>query len=192
MTKTITGLSAMVGFLLAAAFAASGAAETGVVHSGSGSALVHIVGAGPCAGQRRTVEFAVKQFADGTAQGETGIHVAKEQGIGPDICDGDAYHAELNCVRFFGNVAFASGPIVQTNEAAADFLGRTALFAAQDNGEGPDAEPDRILRVVPLPFPPYPATADCHYPAFTEAVVLQALATPGVGYAVEAGNVEIN
>jgi hypothetical protein len=122
--------------------------------------------------------------------GQSQIHVMREQGSGPDICDGDLYHAQLNCLQVFGNIAIASGPITYTNDAAADFLGRTVVLAVQDNGDGANGDPDRLVRVPPLPFGPYPATATCM--SFSLAAIQAALINPGTGYEVEAGNVEVH
>jgi hypothetical protein len=173
-----------------AAAAAAAAAKGGVVESVTGSSKIHIVGTGPCAGQFASRSLTVRKFDDGTVEGETQIHVMKEQGSGPEVCDGDLYHAELNCLQVFGNIAIASGPITKTNDAAVDFLGRTVLLAVQDNGEGASGEPDRLVRVPPLPFGPFPATATCM--SFSLVVIQAALIGPGTGYEVEAGNVEIH
>jgi hypothetical protein len=186
MTKALVGLAV----LLVAAAAAAAAAKGGVVESVTGSSKIHIVGTGPCAGQFASRSLTVRKFDDGTVEGEKQIHVMTEQGSGPEVCDGDLYHAELNCLQVFGNIAIASGPITKTNDAAADFLGRTVLLAVQDNGEGASGEPDRLVRVPPLPFGPFPATATCM--SFSLVVIQAALIGPGTGYEVEAGNVEIH
>jgi hypothetical protein len=186
MTKALIGLALLVG----AASTAAAAGAAGVVQSVTGSSKITIVGTGPCAGQFASRSLTVRKFDNGTVAGETQIHVMREQGSGPSICDGDLYHAELNCLQVFGNIAIASGPITQTNDAAADFLGGTVVLAVQDNGDGASGEPDRLVRVPPLPFGPYPATATCL--SFGLVVIQAALVGPGTGYEVEAGNVEIH
>ena len=190
MTKKLFGLLTAAGVLAAAAIGVSPVGAAGVVESVTGSSKIHIVGTGPCAGQFGTRSITVRKYDDGTVEGESQIHVMKEEGTGPDVCDGDLYHAQLNCLQVFGSVAIASGPVTKTNDAAADFIGRTAVFALQDNGEGANDEPDRLVRVPPLPFGPYPATATCL--SFSLPVILAALAAPGTGYEIEAGNVEIH
>jgi hypothetical protein len=190
MTKMLVGLAMIVLSSVAAAASVASAGAAGVVESVTGSSKIHIVGTGPCAGQFASRSLSVRKYDDGSVTGESQIHVMKEQGTGPDVCDGDVYHADLNCLQVWGNVAIASGPVTQANDAAADFIGRTAVFAVQDNGEGANDEADRLVRVPPLPFGPYPATASCM--SFSLPVVLAALVGPGTGYEVEAGNVEVH
>jgi hypothetical protein len=187
MTRMLTGVGA-IAVIFAATAVSAGAA--GVVESVTGSSKIHIVGTGPCAGQFATRSLTVRKYEDGTVDGQSQVHVMREQGSGPDVCDGDLYHAELNCLQVFGNVAIASGPITRTNDAAAEFLGRTIVLALQDNGEGANDEADRLVRVPPLPFGPYPATATCM--SFSLAAIQAALLAPGTGYEVEAGNVQIH
>jgi hypothetical protein len=186
MIKTLVGLALLIG--AASTGAAAGAA--GVVQSVTGASKITIVGTGPCAGQFGSRSLTVRKYDDGTVDGEAQVHVMREQGSGPDICDGDIYHAQLDCLQVFGNIAITSGPVTKTNDAAADFLGRTAVFAAQDNGEGANDEPDRVVRVPPLPFGPYPATATCM--SFSLVAIQAALIGPGTGYEAEAGNVQIH
>jgi hypothetical protein len=181
MSRSFAALAVAIGSL-AAVQVAGGA----VVQSVTGSSLIHIVGVGPCAGQLGVREFTARKYDDGSVAGQSQIHVLKEQGEGPTICDGDMYHGDLDCLQVFGNVAIASGPVTHTNDAAADFLGRTEILAVEDNGDAPD----RIVRVPPLPFGPYPATATCL--SFSLAVIQLALNSPGTGYEAEAGNVEIH
>jgi hypothetical protein len=186
MIKPIVGLA----LLLGAASTAATAGAAAVVQSVTGSSKITIVGTGPCAGQFGSRSLTVKEYDDGAVEGEAQIHVLREQGSGPGICDGDIYHAQLNCLQVSGNIAITSGPVTKTNDAAADFLGRTAVFAVQDNGEGANDEPDRLVRVPPLPFGPYPATATCL--SFSLVVIQAALIGPGTGYEAEAGNVQIH
>jgi hypothetical protein len=190
MTWKLFGPTAIAFAVVGAIAIASSASAAAVAESATGSGQIHIVGVGPCAGQPRTMSFSVRKYEDGSVDGQSQIHVVREQGSGADVCDGDLYHARLDCLQILGNIAIASGAITEANDAAADFVGRTEVLIAQDNGEGANAEPDRIVRVPPLPFGPFPATATCQ--SFGLAVALTLLASSGTGYAVEAGNVQID
>jgi hypothetical protein len=86
-----------------------------------------------------------------------------------------------------GNVAIASGPVTNTNDAGSRFLGWTEIFAVQDNGEGANAGPDRITRIPPQD----PVLGlSCISVSLTQALFY--LNHPGTGFAVVDGNIQVH
>jgi hypothetical protein len=147
--------------LCAAALAASaGASENGPSATGSGHFWVN--------DELRTFTFSALTHEDGTVTGE-----AQLDAHATDFSE----HVSVNCLEVDGNQAFISGTI--TDSSRPDFVGGTALFSVQDNGEGSDAAPDRISLLASRgpgsPLPPL----DCndHLPP---------------NEPVEAGNVQVH
>ncbi len=176
------------------------AAQGAVVHSATGSGQVQIV-AGSCAGAFRTFSFTVSSYGDGTVAGQSNVQVHAETATDPVACEaavssgavGSFVHAELDCLNIFGNIASVSGTVTQTNEEFSANLRFTTVFMVQDNGEGANAEPDRITRIRPFrpdaPFQGLTPPVTCS--SFSLPMIEAALARVDVGYAIEAGNVQV-
>ncbi len=145
--------------------------------------------------------FTVRAYGDGTIGGQSNVQVHAETAIDPAACEaavssgavGSFVHAELDCLSLFGNIVIASGTVTQTNEEFLGEAGFTTVFAVQDNGEGANAEPDRITRIPPFPpdAPFQGLTPPVTCSSFSLPMIEAALARVDVGYAIEAGNVQV-
>ena len=90
-------------------------------------------------GQTRTFSFAAVQHADGTVTGQSEVN-------NPSFPI--RAHSAIDCLKFSGsNRIIASGPITQSTDPDTIAVGRIAVFAVEDNGEGAEARPDRITTI---------------------------------------------
>lgn len=90
-------------------------------------------------GQTRTFSFTAVQHADGTVTGQGQVN-------NPSFPI--RLHFELDCLKFDGdNRIIASGPVTQSSDPDTVAVGRIAVFAVEDNGEGVNAPPDRITTI---------------------------------------------
>jgi hypothetical protein len=90
-------------------------------------------------GQTRTFSFTAVQGADGTVTG---------QGTVNNPSFPIRLHFGIDCLKFDGdNRVIASGPITQSSDLDTVAVGRIAVFAVEDNGEGVNAPPDRITTI---------------------------------------------
>jgi hypothetical protein len=118
----------MLTSLLASAAAASGNP------SASGHANITVGD-----GQTRTFSFTAVQHMDGTVTG---------QGTVNNPSFPIRVHFEIDCLKFDGdNRVIASGPVTQSSDPDTVAVGRIAVFAVEDNGEGVNASPDRITTI---------------------------------------------
>ena len=90
-------------------------------------------------GLRRTFSFTAVQHADGTVTGQGQVN-------NPSFPI--RLHFGIDCLKFEGdNRIIASGPIIRSSDPATVAVGRIAVFAVEDNGEGVNAPPDRITTI---------------------------------------------
>ncbi len=90
-------------------------------------------------GQTRTFSFTAVRHMDGTVTG---------QGTVNNPSFPIRIHSEIDCLKFDGdNRVIASGPITQSSDPDTIAVGRIAVFAVEDNGEGVNASPDRITTI---------------------------------------------
>jgi hypothetical protein len=89
-------------------------------------------------GQTRTFSFTAVQNMDGTVTGQGQVH-------NPSFPI--RIHFEIDCLKFDDNRVIASGPITQSSDPDTIAVGRIAVFAVEDNGEGVNAPPDRITTI---------------------------------------------
>jgi hypothetical protein len=177
MNKKIAGLALALGLLGAAgSFTPSVGAEGPIIESATGSGQVILR-----SGFFRTFSFGVTKSADGTVNGQAQIDVHDPDNAIPDL------HADLDCLNVIGNIAIASGPVTNTNDAGSGFLGWTEIFAVQDNGEGTNAAPDRIMRI-----PPQNPALGLSCMSLTLDQALFYMNQPGTGYAVVDGNIQVH
>lgn len=85
----------------------------------------------------RFISFNAVQHEDGTVTGQ-----AELQNFNQEI----RIHLELDCLKITGNAAVMSGIITESSNA--DVIGLRGVFRAQDNGEGEEADPDRLSRLT--------------------------------------------
>jgi hypothetical protein len=91
------------------------------------------------AGQTRTFSFTAVQNRDGTVTGQGQVN-------NPSFPI--RTHFTIDCLKFGGdNRVIASGPITQSSDPGTIDVGRIAVFAVEDNGEGAKATPDRITTI---------------------------------------------
>jgi hypothetical protein len=119
--KKVFALLSTIALLVAAPIFAQG---DGVVHSATGSGHM-VLGSG-----LRTFSFSAVERSDGGVTGQAQL---------VNRATGASGHLEVDCLNVVGNLAIVSG----TTETS-----RIAIFAAEDNGEGADASPDRITLVI--------------------------------------------
>jgi hypothetical protein len=97
----------------------------------------------------RTFSFTAGERPDGTDRGQAQLR-------GP-FGDGDiVLHVRIDCLAVSGDTAVATGTVeVRKLPEGAPFNpdGVYAIFAAQDNGEGTAAPPDRITTLSPASGP---------------------------------------
>lgn len=90
-------------------------------------------------GQTRTFSFTAVQKSDGTVTGEGTVN-------NPSFPI--RVHFRIDCLKFDGgNRVIASGPITQSSDPGTIDVGRIAVFAVEDNGEGANAVRDRITTI---------------------------------------------
>jgi hypothetical protein len=180
MNQKIVGLALAVGlFGAAGGIAPSVGAEGPVIESatGSGQVILHLK-----AGDFfRTFSFGVTKSADGSVNGQAQIDVHDPDNLIPDL------HVDLDCLNVIGNVAIASGPVTNTNDAGSRFLGWTEIFAVQDNGQGATAEPDRITRT-----PPQDPALGLSCMSWTLDQALSNFSRAGTGFTVLDGNIQVH
>jgi len=148
MNSKLIGIALGLSLFVAATSASPAGAEEAVVQSASGSGERVLSGAEH---GFRTFAFGVVKYSDGSVTGEAEVR-------NPVL--GTLRHFQLDCLNVFpGNsgspIAVASGVVTAAEDDA--LLGRPAVFAVQDNGEGADAPPDRTTLGVNLS--PAPCTA---------------------------------
>ena len=115
--------------VLAVVTAGSGTASSTARASGSG----HIAD-----GPRRTFSFTAVERTNGTVGGQAQLYARSFPA---------KVHMKVTCLRVVGSIAYVSG--FNTNADPDVFEGIWAIFAAQDNGEGAAAPPDRITQFHP-------------------------------------------
>ena len=123
-------------------------------------------------GERRTFAFTAVQHQDGTATGQAEV-VNRSTGL--------VAHIQIVCLNILGNRAYVGGFVTHSNLPSFTVPGDTAVFAAEDNGEGANAPPDRITLTGFGIF----ATPDC-FNSFIVGI-LNTLFTP-----IQAGNIQVN
>jgi hypothetical protein len=90
-------------------------------------------------GQTRTFSFTAVQQQDGTVTGQGEVN---NPSFPIRLLFG------IDCLMFDGdNRIIASGPITQTSDPGIVAVGRIAVFAVEDNGEGVNAPPDRVTTI---------------------------------------------
>jgi hypothetical protein len=90
-------------------------------------------------GQTRTFSFDAVQHVDGTVTGQVEVN-------NPSFPI--RVHSAIDCLKFDGgNRVIASGPVTQSSDPGTIAIGRIAVFAVEDNGEGANAAPDRITTI---------------------------------------------
>ena len=132
-------------------------------------------------GQTRTFSFTAVQHADGTVTGQAQVN-------NPSFPI--RIHFRIDCLKFDGDSRIiASGPITQSSDPATIAVGRIAVFAVEDNGEGVNAPPDRITTI-----PDYAPPKSCNEFSFVGADLrddtLGAIVRPL--RAIEAGQIQVN
>ena len=95
--------------------------------SGQGSLTV--------AGELRTFSFTAVQHEDGTATGQAEV-INRSTGL--------VAHIQIVCLNILGNRAYVGGFVTKSNLPSFTVPGDTAVFAAEDNGEGANAPLDGI------------------------------------------------
>jgi hypothetical protein len=125
-------------------------------------------------GELRTFAFSAVQQGVGPATGEAQV-VNRSTGL--------VAHIKIVCLNIMGNQAFVGGFVTQSNLPSFTVPGDTAIFAAEDNGEGAQAQahPDKItltgFGVVPHP--------DCFDLGIVGILTSRLLP-------IQAGNVQVN
>jgi hypothetical protein len=136
------GLALALVVFVAASFASSAGADGGVVQSASGSGERVLSGAEH---GFRTFAFSAIKYSDGSVLGEAEVR-------NPVL--GTLRHFQLDCLNVLPGDPVHAGPIavlsgVVTSAENPDLIGRHAVFAVQDNGEG-GSDPDRTTLGVNL------------------------------------------
>jgi hypothetical protein len=118
-------------------------------------------------GASRTFSFTVEHFADATVRRELEPHARQTRAFG---------HLRIDFLRRTSNTVYASG---RATQASIPVTGAKGIFAAQDDGEGENAPPDRrrFLLVEGLGFTD--PTLDCRN------------TSPPLELDVERGNVQV-
>jgi hypothetical protein len=134
MKRKIAASSVSLALLLAAMTVTSAGAGT-VVQSAAGSGQFRFTSdAGVTA--LRTFAFEATKTTDGGVSGQAQIdNRALAQRL----------QIRIDCLNVIGNIAVMSGTLTEAAGAGIS-VGDTAIFAAQDNGEGAGASPDRVTR----------------------------------------------
>jgi hypothetical protein len=89
-------------------------------------------------GQTRTFSFTAVQHRNGTVTGQAEVN-------NPSFPI--RVHFAIDCLKFDGNRAIASGPVTQSSDPGTIAVGRISVVAVEDNGEGANAAPDRITTI---------------------------------------------
>jgi hypothetical protein len=89
-------------------------------------------------GQKRTFSFTAVQHPDGTVTGQGQVN-------NPSFPI--RVHFAIDCLKFDGNRAIASGPVTRSSDPGTIAVGRISVFAVEDNGEGANAARDRITTI---------------------------------------------
>jgi hypothetical protein len=128
-------LSLVLMSILAAIGVACPAASASVAQSATGSGQFEFTSnTGVTA--LRTFAFEATKGSDGSVSGQAQID---NRAIGQRL------HIEIDCLNVIGNIAVISGTLTQA-AGTGIAVGDSAIFAAQDNGEGAGAAPDRLRR----------------------------------------------
>lgn len=128
MKKTITALSILVAMLAAGGAGAQSAVADSALPSASGFGQVHL------GLPFRNFAFSATKSADGTASGNAQLE---------NRTNGFRGHIAIDCLNVLGNTAVMTG-VVTSSTSPNIPVGSDAFFAVQDNGEGPNAQPDEI------------------------------------------------
>jgi hypothetical protein len=135
MKGKMTVLSLVLTSILAAGVVASSAAAENVTQSATGSGQFEFTSdTGVTA--LRTFAFEAMRSSDGSVTGQAQID---------NRALGQRFHVEIDCMNVIGNIAVMSGTLTEA-AGAGIAVGDAAIFAAQDNGEGTAAPPDRVTR----------------------------------------------
>jgi hypothetical protein len=139
MTKQIVSLSFALLLLGAiASFAPAVGAEGGVVQSATGAGQFVLDN-----GSLRTFAFTAVEHNDGSVSGEAEV-------INRDL--GTRRHFSIDCLSIRnGNLAVVSGIVTEAEDPS--LIGHPAIFAAQDNGQGSNANPDQVSQAVYIDQP---------------------------------------
>ena len=89
-------------------------------------------------GDWRTMSFHVKQDSDGAVRGSFELVLHRQPPL--------LFHGRLTCLSVVGNEAWIGG--VYEKATNPDLLGMGFGIYVQDNGQGSNAEPDKLLRNV--------------------------------------------
>ena len=87
-------------------------------------------------GDWRTMSFHVKRDSDGEVRGSFQMVLHRQPPL--------LFHGRLTCLSVVGNEAWIGGVYEKTTNP--DLLGMGFGIYAQDNGQGAEAEPDKLLR----------------------------------------------
>jgi len=102
-------------------------------------------------GTFRSFSFAATKRADGTVTGELQLNSRSF----------DVFvHISVDCLRVEGNTAYMSGRITHSSDLAQGFIGELNRWVVQDNGEGPDADSDRVSTIPENPGNADPKTCE--------------------------------
>jgi hypothetical protein len=134
MKRRLTALSVLALVAVAALAVSSTLAASGG-RSATGSGQFELTStAGVSA--LRTFAFEANGSSDGTATGQAEV---KNRAVD------QRFHIEIDCLNVIGTIAVMSGTITSASGEGIS-VGDTEIFAAQDNGEGSLAAPDRVTR----------------------------------------------
>ena len=132
--RTTFRRSAVVLGALAALGSVIGSAGAGVGSPGASGHANLTVGEN----QTRTFSFGAVERADGTVTGQAEVN-------NPSFPIRVRF--AIDCLEFDGNRVIAGGPVTYSSNPSTIAVGRFSVFAAEDNGEGAEAPPDRITTV---------------------------------------------
>jgi len=92
-------------------------------------------------GELRTFSFSAIQQPNGNVAGQAEVH---------NRAMGTVVHMDINCIVFLpNNTVVVGGTIKKNSPNPPNLEGLSAVFQAQDNGEGTNSSPDRLSLVVP-------------------------------------------
>jgi hypothetical protein len=135
MKRKITVLALGLAAIPAAIGVAASAAAENVTQSATGSGQYEFTSDSGVTAWR-TFAFEARKYADGSASGQAQIdNRALDQRL----------HIQVDCLNIIGNTAVMSGTLTEASGAGIS-VGDSAIFAAQDNGEGAVAPADRVTK----------------------------------------------
>jgi hypothetical protein len=135
MKSKIIFLSVVLASTVGAIVVASPSGAASAAESATGSGQFEFTSETGVTGWR-TFAFEASKASDGTVSGQAQID---------NRAAGRRFHIEIDCLNVIGNIAVMSGTLTQAAGAGIS-VGDSAIFAAQDNGEGAGAPPDRVTR----------------------------------------------